>query len=58
MTLHGWGNSLSFVTLCVAGEIKAWNGQRPKEGYGSQQASTNEFEIDWVKAWERVPSNK
>jgi beta-glucanase (GH16 family) len=44
-----------FLLLTSESNIKGWNGERPKEGYGSKETSGNWFEIDWVKAWERVP---
>jgi len=47
-----------FLLFTSESTIKSWNGERPKEGYGSKQASTNSFEIDWVKAWERIPTDK
>ena len=43
-----------FLLLTSESNIKSWNGERPKEGYGSKEASKNTFEIDWVKAWERT----
>ncbi len=42
-----------FLLLTSESNIKSWNGERPKEGYGSKATSRNVFEIDWVKAWER-----
>ncbi|MEI7730864.1 MAG: glycoside hydrolase family 16 protein [Verrucomicrobiota bacterium] len=47
-----------FLLFTSESTIKSWNGERPKEGYGSKQASKNIFEVDWVKAWERVPAAK
>lgn len=47
-----------FLLLTSESNIKSWNGERPKEGYGLKDASKNTFEIDWVKAWERVPAAK
>ena len=47
-----------FLLLTSESNIKGWNGERPKEGYGLKAASKNTFEIDWVKAWERVPAAK
>ena len=45
-----------FLLLTSESNIKGWNGERPKEGYGLKDASKNTFEVDWVKAWERVPA--
>ncbi len=42
-----------FLLLTSESNIKGWNGERPKEGYGLKDASKNTFEIDWVKAWKR-----
>lgn len=50
--------SPEFLLLTSESNIKSWNGERPKEGYGLKAASRNTFEIDWVKAWERVPAAK
>jgi beta-glucanase (GH16 family) len=47
-----------FLLLTSESNIKAWNGERPKEGYGPKEKSANLFEIDWVKAWERAPAAK
>lgn len=47
-----------FLLLTSESNIKGWNGERPKEGYGAKDASANWFEIDWVKAWERVPGGE
>ena len=47
-----------FLLFTSESTIKSWNGERPKDGYGSKEKSTNKFEIDWVKVWERVPANK
>lgn len=47
-----------FLLLTSESNLKGWNGERPKEGYGLKDASKNTFEIDWVKAWERVPTAK
>ncbi|HAZ66264.1 MAG TPA: hypothetical protein DCY41_05855, partial [Opitutae bacterium] len=44
-----------FILLTSESNIKSWNGERPATGYGSKSQSTNLFEVDWVKAWERVP---
>lgn len=44
-----------FLLLTSESNIKSWNGERPKDGYGPKASSSNRFEIDWVKAWERVP---
>jgi len=45
-----------FILLTSESNIKAWNGERPKGGYGPKETSTNTFEVDWVKVWERVPT--
>ena len=50
--------SPEFLLFTSESNIKSWNGERPKEGYGSKQTSKNKFEIDWVKVWERVPASK
>ena len=47
-----------FLLFTSESNIKSWNGERPKEGYGLKDASKNTFEVDWVKAWERVPAAK
>ena len=47
-----------FLLFTSESNIKAWNGERPKAGYGSKEQSTNTFEVDWVKVWERVPAGK
>lgn len=47
-----------FLLLTSESNIKGWNGERPKEGYGLKDVSKNTFEVDWVKAWERVPPAK
>jgi beta-glucanase (GH16 family) len=47
-----------FLLLTSESNIKGWNGERPKEGYGLKDVSKNTFEIDWVKVWERVPAAK
>lgn len=47
-----------FLLLTSESNLKGWNGERPKEGYGLKDASKNTFEVDWVKAWERVPAAK
>lgn len=47
-----------FLLLTSESNIKGWNGERPAQGYGNKKASTNRFEIDWVKAWERVDKAK
>jgi len=46
-----------FILFTSESNVKSWNGERPKLGYGSKQTSTNIFEIDWVKAWERAPAS-
>ncbi len=47
-----------FLLFTSESNIKSWNGERPAGGYGPKDKSTNTFEVDWVKAWERVPSGK
>jgi beta-glucanase (GH16 family) len=50
-----------FLLLTSESNIKGWNGERPKQGYGLKDAQAsfqNTFEIDWVKAWERGESPK
>ena len=47
-----------YLLLTSESTVKSWNGERPKKGYGLKDASKNTFEIDWVKAWERVPAAK
>ena len=47
-----------FLMFTSESNIKSWNGERPKEGYGPKEKSTNTFEVDWVKVWERVPAAK
>ena len=47
-----------YLLLTSESNIKSWNGERPKNGYGSKEKSTNIFEVDWVKVWERVPAGK
>lgn len=47
-----------FLLLTSESNIKGWNGERPEHGYGRKDASKNIFEVDWVKAWERVPEAK
>lgn len=47
-----------FLLFTSESNIKAWNGERPKKGNGSKEKSANIFEIDWVKAWERVTAAK
>jgi beta-glucanase (GH16 family) len=32
--------------------------EAPKGGYGSKEKSKNIYEVDWVKAWERIPAAK
>jgi beta-glucanase (GH16 family) len=32
--------------------------EAPRGGYGSKEKSRNIYEVDWVKAWERVPAAK
>jgi beta-glucanase (GH16 family) len=43
-----------FLLFTSESTIKSWNGERPKQGYGSKEKSTNKFEIDWVKVWQRA----
>lgn len=50
--------SPEFFLLTSESTVKSWNGERPKEGYGSKQASKNVFEVDWMKVWERQPPAK
>lgn len=45
-----------FLLFTSESTIKSWNGERPSKGYGTKENSSNTFEIDWVKAWERVPA--
>lgn len=45
-----------FLLFTSESTIKSWNGERPKEGYGAKATSSNTFEIDWVKVWERMPA--
>jgi beta-glucanase (GH16 family) len=33
-----------------------WSGDRPANGYGSKEKSTNKLEVAWVKVWKRVPA--
>lgn len=47
-----------FLLLTSESTVKSWNGERPKEGYGSKDKSRNKFEVEWVRAWERVPAAK
>ena len=47
-----------FLMLTSESNLKGWNGERPKEGYGLKAASKNTFEVDWVKAWTRVARPK
>lgn len=47
-----------FLLLTSESNIKGWNGERPAQGYGAKNVSANRFEIDWVKAWERVEKAK
>lgn len=47
-----------FLLLTSESNLKGWNGERPEKGYGLKEASRNTFEVDWVKAWERVPAAK
>ena len=44
-----------FFLFTSESTIKSWNGERPAKGYGPKEKSTNKFEVDWVKVWERVP---
>jgi len=34
---------------------RTWSGDRPINGYGPKEKSTNKLEVDWVKVWKRVP---
>ena len=43
-----------FLLLTSETNIRGWNWERPKEGYGLKSASQNTFEVDWVKAWRRL----
>jgi len=47
-----------FFLFTSESTIKSWNGERPKAGYGSKGKSTNIFEVDWLKVWERAPDAK
>ena len=47
-----------FLLFTSESTIKSWNGERPANGYGSKEKSNNKFEVEWVKAWERVPATK
>ena len=47
-----------FFLFTSESDIKSWNGERPQEGYGAKDKSTNIFEIDWLKVWERVPASQ
>lgn len=47
-----------FLMLTSESNIKGWNGERPEEGYGLEADSKNTFEVDRVRAWERVPAAK
>ena len=47
-----------FLLFTSESTIKSWNGQRPANGYGPKEKSTNKFEVDWVKVWERMPVAK
>ncbi|MBM3867962.1 MAG: glycoside hydrolase family 16 protein [Verrucomicrobia bacterium] len=42
-----------FLLLTSESNLKGWNGERPKEGYGLKDASRNTFEVDRVRAWTR-----
>ena len=42
-----------FLLLTSESNIKGWNGERPKEGYGLKAGSRNTFEVDRVRAWTR-----
>lgn len=42
-----------FLLFTSESNLKGWNGERPKDGYGLKEVSQNTFEIDWVKAWTR-----
>ena len=47
-----------FFLFTSESTIKSWNGERPKDGYRPKEKSTNTFEIDWLKVWERAPAAK
>jgi len=47
-----------YLLLTSESTVKSWNGERPKRGYGLKEKSKNTFEVDWVKAWERIPADK
>ena len=47
-----------FLLLTSESNIKGWNGERPKEGYGLKADSKNTFEVDRVKVWRRLPAAK
>ena len=47
-----------FLLFTSESNIKSWNGERPRDGYGSKETSRNTFEIDWVRVWERAPAGK
>jgi len=47
-----------YLLFTSESNIKSWNGERPKKGYGPKEKSTNKLEVDWVKVWERVPAAK
>lgn len=49
----------ALLFLLITTECKdtgGWAGAIPKEGYGPKDTSNNWLEVDWVKAWERVPT--
>ena len=47
-----------FLLFTSESNLKGWNGERPKEGYGLKDVSKNVFAVDWVKAWTREPASK
>ena len=47
-----------FLLFTSESNLKGWSGERPKEGYGLKEKSQNTFEVDFVKAWERIPASK
>ncbi len=57
-TICPGSKSPEFLLFTSESNIKSWNGERPSNGYGTKENSTNKFEVDWVKAWERVPTTK
>ncbi len=35
---------------------RSWSGDRPANGYGTKEKSTNKLEVAWVKVWKRGPA--